>query len=157
MKKLLLCVLLIGGCFFYQNSAKAQVSVNINIGTQPAWGPTGYDYVQYYYLPDINVYYNVSKHMFIYLSNGRWLSGRNLPTRYNNYDLYNSYKVVVNRSRPYRNNDQDKRMYEKYKGGNHNQEVIRDAHDKKYFVNKENKYHSQSPNAKEQRDDRHHH
>lgn len=41
------------------NNAKAQVSLNINIGSQPVWGPTGYDHVDYYYFPDIDAYYYV--------------------------------------------------------------------------------------------------
>ena len=40
-------------------SAQVRVNLNINIGSQPAWGPAGYDYVEYYYLPDIDVYYYV--------------------------------------------------------------------------------------------------
>ena len=39
----------------------AQVSVNVNIGAQPVWGPTGYDHADFYYLPDIGVYYSVVK------------------------------------------------------------------------------------------------
>ncbi len=37
--------------------AQIHISFNINVDRQPVWGPTGYDYVEYYYLPDIEVYY----------------------------------------------------------------------------------------------------
>lgn len=35
------------------NFLNAQVNVNINIGTPPAWGPAGYSDARYYYLPDL--------------------------------------------------------------------------------------------------------
>ncbi|MCC8155542.1 MAG: hypothetical protein LIP01_16020 [Tannerellaceae bacterium] len=31
------------------------VNININLDKQPAWGPVGYQYVDFYYFPDINV------------------------------------------------------------------------------------------------------
>ena len=50
MKKMILLMLLIGGLTIVQ---KAGAQININLGLQPAWGPAGYQYVDYYYLPDI--------------------------------------------------------------------------------------------------------
>lgn len=142
MKKLLFIAFLAIGSLTLANRANAQLSISINIGSQPAWGPTGYDYVQYYYLPDINAYYNVSAAQYIYLNRGRWVFAKALPRQYASFDIYNSYKVVVNRADPYRNNAADVRAYSKYKGV-HNQTVIRDAHEQKYYVNKGNKYHNQ--------------
>lgn len=54
MKKLILTFALILTCSAYTMQAQ-RVSVNINIGSQPAWGPVGYDYVDYYYMPDIYI------------------------------------------------------------------------------------------------------
>jgi hypothetical protein len=48
--------------------ASAQVRVNINIGSQPVWGPVGYDHVDYYYLPDIETYYYVPTRQFVYFN-----------------------------------------------------------------------------------------
>jgi hypothetical protein len=31
----------------------SQVSVNVNIGSPPLWGPSGYSNIDYYYLPDV--------------------------------------------------------------------------------------------------------
>lgn len=73
----------------------AQVKVNINIGSPPAWGPAGYTQVRYYYLPDVESYYDIQSSMFIYYSNGIWIQRANLPSRYRNYDLYDGYKVVM--------------------------------------------------------------
>lgn len=115
-------------------SAKAQINVNINIGSQPLWGPTGYDYAEYYYLPDIESYYYVPKRQFVYLDGGRWIFSTALPARYNNYDLYNGYKVVINRDRPYLNFNDDRVKYVKYKNWGGRQMVIRNSNDKKYYV-----------------------
>jgi hypothetical protein len=112
----------------------AQVSVNFNIGVQPIWGPTGYDYVEYYYLPDIDAYYYVPQHRFYYFERGRWIYRSSLPSRFGNYDLYNSYKVVVNEREPWRNDETYRQKYGSYKG-RHDQQPIRDSRDSKYFVN----------------------
>jgi hypothetical protein len=116
--------------------ASAQVSVNIgiNIDRQPVWGPTGYDHVEYYYLPDIEVYYNVPQHKYFYQERGRWIGGPSLPSRYRGFDLYSSHKVVVNERDPYRHHEKYRDQYVSYKG-RHDQEPIRDSRDSRYFVN----------------------
>ena len=60
---------------FFINRVQAQVNVSLslNVTTQPNWGPSGYDNVNYYYMPDIETYYYVPKHQFIYLSGGNWV------------------------------------------------------------------------------------
>lgn len=138
MKKLILAGLLIVSAFGFE--ASAQISVNINIGSQPAWGPTGYDHVDFYYLPDINVYYDVTKSQYIYQNGTKWTYVNSLPSRYKNFDLYNSYKVVVNEPNPYLHNKTQKTQYAKYKG-KQNQTVIRDSKDVKYFASNQHPQH----------------
>jgi len=111
----------------------AQVRVSINIGSQPLWGPVGYQTADYYYLPDIETYYYVPQRQFIYLSNGRWVFATSLPERYRGYDLYNGYKVVINEPRPYLHFKEDKIKYVKYKNI-HSQPVIVRSEDPRYFV-----------------------
>jgi hypothetical protein len=125
------------------SSVHAQVAVrlNLNIGNQPVWGPTGYDHVEYYYLPDIETYYNVSQHRFYYFEGGRWISRSHLPSRYHDYDFYNSYKVVVNEREPYRNHKTYRDQYSSYKG-RHDQQLIRDSRDSRYYVIKDHPEHS---------------
>ena len=102
------------------NTMQAQVSVNVNLGSPPAWGPAGYSAVDYYYLPDVQAYYDVRATQFIYFGGGRWIRSRNLPNQYRNYDLYNGYKVVLNDyhgSRPYSHYKEHKvKYYRGYKG-----------------------------------------
>lgn len=105
---------------FASNSIKAQVSVNVNLGLQPSWGPVGYSSVNYYYIPDIQVYYDVRATQFIFLNNGVWIRSNNLPRQYRNYDLNRGYKVVLNDyhgSRPYAFFENHKvKYYKGYKG-----------------------------------------
>lgn len=77
------------------SSISAQVSVNLNIGTHPAWGPV-YTTEEYYYLPDIDSYYDIHQSQFIYLNNGVWIRSRKLPKRYANYNLNSGHVVVIN-------------------------------------------------------------
>lgn len=87
--------LLLVMAFFTCSFTQAQVNVNVNLGTPPAWGPAGYTEVRYYYIPDIHTYYDVSTRQYIYLTNGRWVRATVLPVAYRNYNLYSGYKVVL--------------------------------------------------------------
>lgn len=82
--------------FFTSSSISAQVSVNVNLGTPPTWGPVGSSQVDYYYLPDVESYYDIRKSQFIFFSNGKWIKSKYLPRQHRNYNLYNGYKVVLN-------------------------------------------------------------
>jgi uncharacterized protein (TIGR02145 family) len=113
-----------------------------DISDQPIWGPVGYDYVQYYYLPDIDVFYDVMQHLFFYLNSGRWISLANLPVQYRHYDLYGGYKVVINQNKPYLRDRLYKVKYSSYKNY-HVQKPIRDSRDPKYFVIKNHPKHNQ--------------
>lgn len=102
---------------FFATSMQAQVSVSVNIGTPPMWGPVGYTAVHYYYLPDVEAYYDVQNSMFIYYGGGAWLHRRYLPAQYKNYDLYRGYKVVMtdyHGNTPYTHFKEHKMKY--YKG-----------------------------------------
>nr|WP_294788477.1 hypothetical protein [uncultured Flavobacterium sp.] len=88
--------LAIAGLFLLvANATQAQVSINVNIGNPPAWGPAGYSEMEYYYLPDIEAYYDVRAAQFIYYGRGKWVRTTYLPRQYSNYDLYGGYKVVL--------------------------------------------------------------
>lgn len=131
MKTLKLITLVGIMMLFTSNLMNAQVSINVNLGMQPNWGPVGYSSVNYYYLPDIQSYYDVRASQFIYLNGGHWVRSGHLPNHYRNYDLHQGYKVVLNDyhgSKPYTNYKYDKVKYHKgYKGKP--QKSIRDSHD----------------------------
>jgi hypothetical protein len=84
-----------GAALLLSGASGAQVSVNVNIGSPPLWGPVGYTDVRYYYLPDVEAYYDVQTSMFIYYGGGVWIHRTYLPAQYADYDLYYGYKVVM--------------------------------------------------------------
>ena len=133
MKKVILLIgLILGGFVFGTAHAQIRVNLRINIGSQPTWGPVGYDHVEYYYMPDIDIFYYVPGRQYIYQQQGRWIFSASLPYRYRTYDMYTGYKVVINDARPYNRADTYRRQYAIYKG-RHDQEVIRNSRDKKYY------------------------
>lgn len=140
MKKLVLIFALLIGVTSFYNKAEAQnINISINIGRQPAWGPVGYDYVGYYYFPEINCYYDVNVGMFYYPNNGYWVSARYLPYSYRHYDLYGLYKVVLNVRNPWCHNHVHYRDYARYRGNHHyRQVVIRDSRDHRYRDSRNN-------------------
>lgn len=140
MKKLLTVLALAIGM---TSAANAQVSVHLNIGTQPIWGPTGYDHVDYYYLPDIDAYYYVPQKQYIYKRGNSWRRTTQLPAQFRNVDLYSTHKVVINGvDRPYLKNQEYQQQYGSFKG-QHDQTPIRDAKEEKYYENRKHPQHSE--------------
>ena len=107
----------VGLIIFASITLHAQVSVNVNIGIAPAWATVGCAESDYYYLSDVEAYYNVRATQFIYYGSGRWIRSRYLPNHYRDYDLHRGHKVVLHNyhvSRPYTHFNSHKVMY--YKG-----------------------------------------
>jgi uncharacterized membrane protein YgcG len=71
-------------------AAQAQVGVNINIGV-PAWGPQVPYGTQYYYIPEIDGYYDLYSQQYIVFQDGYWVP---LPQLYG-YDPYQFHPVIV--------------------------------------------------------------
>lgn len=131
MKKIFLLMLLVSAALF---SNHAQAQINVNLGLQPAWGPAGYNHVDYYYLPDVDAYYHVPNKKFIYLNNGNWIHSNALPVRYSKYDLYSGYKVVLNEPTPYLHYAKHKLVYAKYKGTRGTQVIIKNNKGPKVYA-----------------------
>ena len=113
-------LLVIGMLLLFAGSVEAQISVRVNLGVPPQWGPSGYSDVRYYYLPDVEAYYDVPSSMFIYYNGVTWVHRSSLPGRYRDYDLYKGYKVPMSDYRgrtPYSNFRQHKMQYARgYRG-----------------------------------------
>lgn len=113
MKKL---KLILGLLFFMAINSQAQVSVNVNLGTPPVWAPADRVESQYYYLPDVDAYYDVPASKFIYIKNGTWIRSGSLPYRYRNYNLRGGNVVYLKDYRgnsPYTFHKNDKIKYAK--------------------------------------------
>lgn len=152
MKKFLFTFALFIGVVSMYNTTNAQsVNVSININSQPSWGPVGYDYVGYYYFPDIDCYYNVNSRLYYFYDRGMWVSAQYLPYSYRNYDLYGMYKVVLNVDRPWLYNRTHRRDYARYVNYRP-QVVIRDSRDNRYRYSRNNNviwYNDNRPNHRD--------
>jgi hypothetical protein len=129
MKKFLFSMLLTFATIAFVNTSSAQVKVNINIGDQPEWGPAGYNYAEYYYMPDIETYYYVPKKQFVYFSGNKWVFANTLPPTYAGYNLYSGYKAVFNTPDAYKQFNQHKVKYVKFKNYGGRQVIIKNHHD----------------------------
>ncbi len=143
MKKVMAIVSILFAATTFNNlPASAQVNVQVNIGSQPAWGATGYDYAQFYYFPDYDFYYDLGKAQYIIFRNNVWTYVASIPSRYR-FDPYNAYKVVVNQNRPYLSNKTHKKNYAQYKGQGPQQGMIRDSREQKYYESKGHPNHNE--------------
>lgn len=134
----------VGIILLVSSTSNAQLSVNVNIGTAPIYHNSANIAVGYYYMPDIQSYYDVRANQYIYLNRGNWIRSRNLPNQYRRYDVNNGYKVALNDyhgNRPYSNyNNHKTRYYVGYRGENQRTAHYQnDSH--KNYNKKESKYH----------------
>ena len=151
MKRLLLITVLFIGGLIAPKTADAQIQVRVNIGVQPIWGPVGFEYVEYYYIPEIDVYYHVPTREFIYYKNGRWIARRTLPAMYRHFDFYRTRVVVVNEYRPFLRHHEIKRRYSNYRDFRP-YITIRDVRDSRYYVNRNHPEHYRWMKAQQRRD-----
>ena len=150
MKKIIFSMMFVSASLFFTSNVKAQVNVNISIGNQPDWAPQDYDNAQYYYMPDMDVYYDVPARQFVYLNNNRWMRSANLPSAYGRYDLYRVHKVSINQRNAYMNHDRDKGEYAQFKG-RFDQKPIRDSRQEKYSSKGNNRQNNDFKNENNKR------
>lgn len=72
-------------------AAHAQVSINAQFG-HPAWGPAVPAGAQYYYVPEIDGYYDLAARNYIVQRNGQWVPVATVP----GYNPASFHPVVVN-------------------------------------------------------------
>ncbi len=113
--KRLFFILIVVTFGFTSGLSNAQVNVNINLNSQPKWGPSGYDYVESYYLPQHDIYYSVPKHGYYYPSGGKWLFSSSLPARYRQINLYQTPKIVLVDRYPYKKHKLHYNRYAQYR------------------------------------------
>lgn len=91
MKKIILACLFLTSVF-----SNAQVATHKKAVSKPSWGPISSTDFRYYYLPDIDIYYDTVTSEFIYDKKGKWIREKSLPSRCREYNLYEGYKVIIN-------------------------------------------------------------
>lgn len=110
--------------------SQAQINVQVNLGGQPQWGPAGVSAAQYYYMPELNVYYNVRTSKYTYFKGNKWVTKSKLPGKYKKHNLFRTYKVVINQSTPWQYHERNHREYARY-AKHYKQPNRRDAYRKK--------------------------
>jgi hypothetical protein len=88
---LLIAIMSLQGCY-----STGSISGDNNIAPPP-WAPSYGDVseVHYYYLPDLEIYYDVWNHEYVYLQDGNWIYSSMLPPYYSSYDINNTFVVAL--------------------------------------------------------------
>jgi hypothetical protein len=94
MRKSILFYLMPLLVLFLANTAQAQLSVHINIGSPPVWAPPAEAHVvRYYYIPEEDSYYDAVRRGYYYDDGRRWTFSTSLP--YGNFDIGSLHHVAV--------------------------------------------------------------
>jgi hypothetical protein len=82
------------GLLLHSGQAQAQVRVNIHA---PYWGPAAPPTVQYYYVPEIDGYYDLYNQSYLFFdpAYGAWISSPVLPRMYAGYDPRFFHPVAI--------------------------------------------------------------
>ncbi len=75
----------------------------------------GPGHANYYYMPQIGVYYDISAHQYVYASKKGWVHDNSLPARYHQYDIAHGYKVALNQPSPWLHDDELRARYARHK------------------------------------------
>lgn len=112
-----LIILLMQSCMSTVYVPERRTTVRTEV-VPPPWAPP-YENVQevhYYYLPDVEMYYDVWSHEYIYLQNGNWVYTTAYPSYYSSYDINSAYVIVLDAkvSEPWRHHDLYVSHYPRY-------------------------------------------
>lgn len=83
-----LFVLLVG------NRTNAQENSNPNYDIEVSAKST-YRIVKYQFFPNLEAYYNKETSEYIFKNNGEWKVGKEIPSGYRGYSLFNNYRVDI--------------------------------------------------------------
>ncbi len=129
MKKLILVsAIAISGLFYSTANAQIRVGFGIHFNAPRIYvphrvvvaeqtpvvynEPVNYDgNDDYYYLPDVDAYYNVTDQCYFYNDGGNWVSAAYLPGAYRDYDWRNVRHFEVRQSRPFMHDDYYRNRY----------------------------------------------
>jgi len=75
-------------------SAQAQISVGVNIGI-PSWGPQVGPNMQYYYIPELDAYYDLYNQSYLFFDGYNWVSSYSLPPSYQGFDPYQFHPIPL--------------------------------------------------------------
>lgn len=111
--------------FALQSNAQLSVSININANTNRVYeteqrhvhvhdSRCGHrEVVEYYYYPEIEVYFDINTSAYLYYTSNGWVRSRYLPRHCSHYDFQRGYRVGLDYhgQRPYTHYHNHKKMY----------------------------------------------
>lgn len=98
------------------SSLIGQLSIHLNLTPSHERRSEVSSSVNYYYLPDVEAYYDIHTSRYIYFDGRVWIRSSRLPGRYGNYDMDRGRKVVIRNYRgsaPYSQIGNHRKMYGK--------------------------------------------
>ena len=75
-------------------AAQAQMRVGVQLGA-PAWGPPVGRHMQYYYIPELDAYYDLYNRAYLFFDGYSWVSSYALPPAYAGLDPYQFHPVPL--------------------------------------------------------------
>jgi len=122
MKKITLIIAIIAVSFIATDS-KSQVrfNVQVNVG-HPVCVVRQASNCEFYYYPEIGIYYNPYNAEFIFWDCNRWVVARNLPNAYYGYDFNGGYRVSVYGENPWYRDNYYRNQYEGYRTAYYNRQ-----------------------------------
>lgn len=75
--------------------SNAQISVSVNLGSRPHYHDRYENEARYYYLPEIETYYDIQAGIYIFNSSRGWVRSSYLPEYCSNYDVNRGYRVAL--------------------------------------------------------------
>lgn len=124
MKKIaIISAIALSGLLYNSANAQVRVHVGFNLGSpavvyrqepvvveQPVYQETQNVYDDsndddYYYLPDVDAYYNVSAGCYYYNNGDSWISAAYLPGAYRDYDWRSARRFEIHEHRPFTRGD----------------------------------------------------
>ena len=69
--------------------------ISINIDKQPAWGPYGYDCAAFYYMPEINIYYDTCRPRIAYMTFSAPIKWSSITPRRGNTTIATAHNIAA--------------------------------------------------------------
>lgn len=156
----------------------AQIAFSLNLGLR---APLQNHYhqnnnIDYYYLPEIEAYYDVNSSAYIYYGPRGWVRSAYLPEYCRNYDVNRGYRVALNYrgNSPYANFNNDRQQYYRTENRNYREEYYYPRNQRRsnyveasnrnryndnygnsnYYNNDDRNYRNEHENRSENREDR---
>lgn len=125
-KSVFIAALALAGFAYKSSDAQVRFHIGVNFGSPIYRQPVAAavedvqyaDGDDYYYLPDVDAYYDISNQLYFFMDGDRWVSAPYLPGRYHDFDWRYARHYEVRGHRPFMRNDFYRERFNGFAGGN---------------------------------------